>query len=636
MGLIEVLLLYTYIAITGLYLGKIICHKTDKTLEYLSYGFALHLAIVQVIAVPCLMLKISFNIFLLIYFFVMMGLLVCFLLYHKPSLSLNNYKSIPSRIKRNIRNIPPWLFFAIIIILFQIIYSSYMMHTDADDGHMTTVSTVAIKENRLDISFYDVYDGIYTGKMRESIYSWEFFIAILSKLFKIHPAIIDHSVIIAPLIVLSYIAVFNVIRLLFKDIRKQHCSLFLYTLLILFAAYSRHTRGCFMLLRIGQGKAVLASFLLTMILHSCLRIYKGDYSWRRWIIGLTIITAGIGSSVIGIYMLPIAYIVYGLPLVVILLYKKDIKRFLLVIRRLLITMLPVIIMAGFVLYGSISGKWGGDVIPTGQTEPDWLFTYSVTFTDSYMIYLLTFAILVIVIDYIWNYKKGNEKLSGTENVEIEYKLRILLVVFSFVLFLTFLNPLFCDFVSKKITGIIVYWRLYWILPMEIIIAVAFAMVIESGKKKVLKYSAALLSVGLIIISGKYMYSKNLFFEPHQNYYKIPNEVLYVSDYLLSKDDNPVCIFPESLSYYPRQYDTHITIIGARGLPANQTKIGDSDLTYAWLYYSVYADKNLNDETVRWALDEIGIEHIYMQGELIDSPYYDVKAIEDYGYIYSLK
>lgn len=628
--MISVLLLYAYIIITGLYLGKIICHKKDTTAEIISYGFVFHLALVQVIAIPCLLLKVSFNHFLLTYMVFMIGLLTFFVIHNKPLVLFRDRISlVKNDFWKKVRScLIPWLILALIIIIFQIIYSSYMMHTDADDGHMTTVSTVAIKENRLDISYYDVYDGIFTGRMRESIYSWEFFIAILSKLFKIHPAIVDHSVIIAPLIVLSYIAVFNVIRLVLRDKRMQHCSLFLYSLILLFAAYSTYTRGCFMLLRIWQGKAVLATVLLPLLLHSCFRIYKGDYSWRRWFLGLAIITAGIGSSVIGIYMLPIAYIVYGLPLVILLFYRKDINKLLLVFRRLIVTMLPVIVMGGFVLYGAFSGKWGGEFIPTAQTEPDWGYSFDNTFSDSFMLYLLIVSGIVMVVNYIWKFKK--------QRTDMEDKLRLLLVIIVLVLFLTFLNPLFCDFVSEHITGMVVYWRLYWILPMELIISVAMTLLIESRVILKIRYIIATIIVCVIVFSGKYMYSRNVFFEPHQNYYKIPNEVLYASDYLLSVDDNPVCIFPESLSYYPRQYDTHITIIGARGLPANQTKIGDSDLTYAWLYYSVYADKNLNDETVRWALDKMGIEHIYMQGELIDSQYYDAHAIETYGYVYSLK
>ena len=130
--------------------------------------------------------------------------------------------------------------------------------------------------------------------------------------------------------------------------------------------------------------------------------------------------------------------------------------------------------------------------------------------------------------------------------------------------------------------------------------------------------------------------ENLYFESHQNYYKIPNEVLYASNLLLSKDDNPVCIFPESLSYYPRQYDSRIIIIGARGLSINQNKIGDSELTYSWLYHSIYVDKNIDAEDVRWALSEIGIEYVYIQGDMIDNSYYNVDIVENYGYVYSLK
>ncbi len=644
MGLISVVLLYIYITLTGYYLGKIICHKNTGVLELISYGFVFHLAIVQLISIPCLVLKTTFMFFFGVYSVIMVGLLIAWYMVDKITDSIKEwiYCLRKKRLNRIKNDITVWLVFVLLVIIIQILYSSYMQYTDADDGHMTTVSTVAIKENRLDLSYYDVYDGTYTGKMRESFYSWEFFIAILSKLFRIHPAIVDHSVIIAPLIVLSYIVVFCILKLVFKEKKNQHLALFLYSILILLAGYSRYSRGCRVLLRVWQGKSVLACIWLPILLHSCLCVYKNDYSWRRWLINLAIIIAGTGSSVMGIYMLPIAYIVYGLPLVIYLFFRKQIKTIWLIIKRLTITMLPIIVLAGFVLYGAVSGNWGGDVIPTGQTEPDWMFTYKAIFTDSHMLFLLLAGIVVILIEYVLE-KKQVKKTDVT--VSIECNLRLTLVMISVALFLTFLNPILCAPVSIYITGIIVYWRLYWILPMDLIITVAMALIIGRIKKKYYKILIVTIMILLILFSGKYMYSKNLFFEPHENYYKIPQKVLTVSDYLLSEDENPVCFFPKEISYYPRQYDSHIIVIGARNFP-NNDRIGDSDLSYSWLYRSIYVDKNLNDETVRWAIDELGVEYIYMDyaataGTLLDKEsfdeiYYDLDEIPGYGYVYSLK
>lgn len=42
------------------------------------------------------------------------------------------------------------------------------------------------------------------------------------------------------------------------------------------------------------------------------------------------------------------------------------------------------------------------------------------------------------------------------------------------------------------------------------------------------------------------------------------------------------------------------------------------------------------DVIRWALSEIGIEYIYIQGDMIDNSYYNVDIVENYGYVYSLK
>ena len=42
------------------------------------------------------------------------------------------------------------------------------------------------------------------------------------------------------------------------------------------------------------------------------------------------------------------------------------------------------------------------------------------------------------------------------------------------------------------------------------------------------------------------------------------------------------------------------------------------------------------DVIRWSLSEIGIEYVYIQGDMLDNSYYNVDIVENYGYVYSLK
>lgn len=656
MGLISIGLLYIYLLSISFMLGYIVMPDKGNVIEQICYGFALHIAVFEVIALPCVLLGTSFSVLFGIYIgTVVLTILLFIFLLIRWKVQMNLKDAILSALG----GISPILILFLVMVGFQIVAASWLWHTDADDGYYTTISTIACLENRIEITDNGVYNGFGGTAERGSIFCWEFFIAALSKIFRIHPAIIDHTVIIGFLIAISYMAVYIVGKALFvSDSEKKRRDSFLlfYSVLILFSGYSTYALGCRMLLRVWQGKNILACFMLPLFLHSILEVYKGDLSWKRWIINLALIVSGVGMTIIGIYFMPITYFIYGLPLLLWLIFKKKFGELGLVIRRLLISVIPVLIGMALVFF-RVSGS-GTEGTSSSYSGAVWSEVYKKTVGNGAVSVLFVLSILVIFIEYRMKYgiwKELGEDIDDAEQVSDSYslqlsseKIRLLFILIPILMFITFLNPLLSGFVSKNITGVPVYWRLYWIIPVQITIAAAMSLVFDIEKNRWASYLLGAVMIVVIILSGSNICKKDAYFSAHQNFYKIPQQVINATEVILEDSgarsvgsgipsETYKCAFPSDLSYYVRQYDSHVGIIKAREFQGSNVTIGDSDKTYWWLYDSIYLNDNLDSEDVKWALAELGIKYIYIPGERrTDAEGYEAILVDGCGYVYVIE
>ena len=655
MGIISVFLLYIFLFATSYMIGYIFPHDKNISsntkessippiIETICYGFAYHIALFEILFLPFYFLNTNFNTVVVAYIITLFVILILFIikaiktkLY--TSLNLLNIKSFFS--KRIISEISIPLFLFIVTLIFQIIYCSYFTHTDADDGYMTTVSTIAYMENKIDLSFWGVYDGLDVQGGRASIFCWEFFIAALSKIFQIHPAILNHSIIIGFLLTICYMAVYLSADLLFTKERRNVVML-LYSVLIMFCAYSTYSLGSRMLLRVWQGKNTMVGFLIPLFLHSCLKIYFGDTSWRRFIINIVLIISGIGMTIIGVYFLPLTYAIYGLPLLVYLLFTKQLNKLGETLKKLIISVIPIIAIMIITFISQIGKEEDGTNI--GQTEPDWMFTFKKTFGDKYVLPLLIVALIILVVEYIFYYKKKKkqEKDDIIDNSKAmdSTKIRLIFVAIPVLMSITLLNPLLCNVISYHVTSVPVYWRLYWIIPIQFTIAIALSYLVTLRKNKVLSYTLCCAMIILESLSGTSMFQKNVTFFDHVNYYKVPTEVIMTADTITATSSpnegkHVTAAFPAEISYYVRQYDSHIAVIGSRSFQNGDRMIGDSDKNYGWLYEAIYTAHALDDPEVISCLNTLDVSYVFIYGDFINTTNYEAIPIDTYGYLYKL-
>lgn len=144
-----------------------------------------------------------------------------------------------------------------------------------------------------------------------------------------------------------------------------------------------------------------------------------------------------------------------------------------------------------------------------------------------------------------------------------------------VIFVIICNPIIYKLLGSILT-IDTYWRLFWILPVGIVIAYAAVKLIFSIQEKNKKIVTILTIFITIIASGSCVYkyfdiSKvkefdylNYNFAKVNNLYKIPDEAFEISKIISEHDsENKKVMAPEEIVPYIRQYDACIHLVYGR-------------------------------------------------------------------------
>ncbi len=138
--------------------------------------------------------------------------------------------------------------------------------------------------------------------------------------------------------------------------------------------------------------------------------------------------------------------------------------------------------------------------------------------------------------------------------------------------LLFIALAFCPvsiYLIMKMVGVLVYWRVFWMLTISIVIPYAVTQAVYELSKPMLRLLTVVVASAAIIFSGELILSEEYFTE-RENSYKLPSEVIEVSDIISEHADEqeiaePKAAVPEYLSVYIRQYDAGIRLAYGRSM-----------------------------------------------------------------------
>lgn len=226
---------------------------------------------------------------------------------------------------RALRHISPFLIAAVIVILIQICAVIVFAHNDADDAFYVATAVTDVETDT--IFSTNAYTGLaYRMPYRRYILSpFPVFLAVISQLSAgLHPAIMAHTVFPAVFLFAVYVVLYQFAKRWFPDDGDARgIFLFLAAVLSWFSAYSVYNSGSFQMVRLWQGKAVLASFMLPLLIHLSLSVTMEEQPRYSWLLFGMANLSGCLLSSMGIILTPL---VMGLFIFAGLLRFRSLKR----------------------------------------------------------------------------------------------------------------------------------------------------------------------------------------------------------------------------------------------------------------------------------------------------------------------
>lgn len=318
--LFVILFLYLMPVVVGHGVNKILKIDTGLVKSFLI-GNIFIWALFQIVSVPLVLLKQSFLVVAAIVNVVFAGICLYVLfdeIIRKKGRCLHpkTWANKLTGLKRADGFALAVLFAALGWLLYKIIT---LQHTDADDSRFVVNAVEILRTNRMFLT--DLITGqeleTWVGEVIKDITApWAVYIAYLAKMTGLSAVIMAHSVMPVALILCGMSAFWLISGEVFKkDITNRSIFMCLVILLNVYGNYSIYTTETFMLTRIWQGKATVASVAIPAMFLMCMWLYENEKSYGYYVLVALVnlgmcLMSGMGI-IIGAIMLGSFGLVYG-------------------------------------------------------------------------------------------------------------------------------------------------------------------------------------------------------------------------------------------------------------------------------------------------------------------------------------
>ncbi|MDO4277127.1 MAG: DUF6077 domain-containing protein [Eubacteriales bacterium] len=188
------------------------------------------------------------------------------------------------QVKLGVTKASPWLWAAVVLAVLETCVVVMLAHMDADDSFYVGTATTAVQTDT--IFSINAYTGLEYKKLpsRYVLSPFPVFLGVVSRLAGgLHPAVMAHMVYPAVFLPMAFLVLHQLGKKWFPEEKyAQGIFLFLTAVLTWFAGYSIYNAGNFQMVRIWQGKALLAAAFLPLLMYLSLSISmekEPRYSW---------------------------------------------------------------------------------------------------------------------------------------------------------------------------------------------------------------------------------------------------------------------------------------------------------------------------------------------------------------------
>ena len=180
----------------------------------------------------------------------------------------------------------------------------------------------------MDDPITDEYMYWDVGEVRKDVTSpWTMYVAMCCKITGIAPAVFSHTFFPFFMIIICYVLYGMIGNVLFRgDAEKTALFLIVLSVFHIWNFTSTHTLSAMFLLRIWQGKAIVAGFILPLLMYLFYQIFMSEKQSMKWTAPLYALSfAAALLSGMGIIMAPVMMGLYGLLDGI---YHRNLKRML--------------------------------------------------------------------------------------------------------------------------------------------------------------------------------------------------------------------------------------------------------------------------------------------------------------------
>ena len=554
----------------GIIIKVFLKRNNDKFFNTILNGFMLTFAVFEIITIPYNILKLDITSLYYISITLFIGLILLSFIINYKKVSIKDYKI--SRLKekilfkkselvKKIKNTNKTKIIittcVLIMIVLQVVLSSYLYESNADDSFYISWSQQAKQLEKY------VENDPSTGRENtifEKGYilnSWETFNGFVARTFNIEVSTLSHTIYFIVFILLSYIAYY----LLFKKLDKDNSIFMLFVLgiIFLFSGVSVRFRGYTLLMRIWQGKTILVAIFIPYIMKEMIGIKELDFKK----IFLLIITniASMAFNPIAIWFFPFLYFFFA----IMMLLKKQIKNMF----KMILVIIPNLLILPVFYFVAVNGGEGSIEVLNIVTYIDAVKDF---IREGYGF------IFLYILSIIYIFFKGKEEAKE------------LFIIIPILTFLTLANPLISEYVQKYVTASATYWRVFWLIPIELTISYAVVNFIINWKKLYIKIVLSIAFIFLIIILGKNMYLESGEFSKHVNTEKIPQYIIDETKFILDNSNGKIVVVaPEEPLHGAtmRQLSSNIILWHSRPLYLDKLKTDEEKIKVQDIYNKIY-------------------------------------------------
>ena len=598
----------------GIITKIILKRKDDNLFNLILNGFMLTIAVFEIITLPFSILKLEIkSLYYIAIVTFLFFIILSFILNRKNELKIFNIKELD--IIKRIKNFSKKDLFisicAIIIVIMQVLLSSYLYENNADDSFYVSWSQQAKQlekytandpsTGRSDTVFANAY----------ILNSWETFNGFIARIFNIETASLVHTIYIIIFILISYISYYVLLKTI--DNKNSKLMFLILGIIFLFSGVSARFRGYTLLFRIWQGKTMLIAIFIPYIMKEMIEVIEEKQLNKNKII-LLIITniASIAFNPIAMWMFPFMYLFFTL----VMLYNKKIKDSF----KMILVILPYLLLLPIYLKMAISGEVGGVQVTSYVRYIDTLKDF---IRDGY-----GFVVLYII-SIIYILFKGNKRA------------KILYIVIPLLTFLSLANPFISKYVQKYVTAAGTYWRIFWLIPLELTMSYAFTKFITDWKKWYIKWITFIILIGLIVICGRNMYIETGEFSKHINTEKILQYIIDETKFIIDNSEGKVMVVAPTEPIHGavmRQLSSNIILWYSRPMYIDKIKTEEEKLKILEIYNKIYDGLEINELYEIFSNNNIDfiIVDIYNMENLLNLDENIAKIVYEDGYYIIIK